>query len=53
MYTVVLTDKFKEDMEYYETKKRFKHIDEDIGKVIESIEKGNLIGEEIPRITLK
>lgn len=53
MYTVVLTDKFKEDMEYYETKKKFKHIDKDIGEVIETIEKGILIGEEIPRIALK
>ena len=51
MYTIIPTEKFKEDIEYYETKKKFKHIEEDIGIVIKELVIGNLIGDEIPRIT--
>ncbi len=53
MYTIVLTEKFKEDIEYYESKKKFKHIDEDIGSVVKDIAMGNLVGAEIPRITFE
>lgn len=53
MYTIILTDKFKSDIEYYESKKKFKHIDEDIGTIVKELVTGNLIGDEIPRLTLK
>lgn len=53
MYTIIPTERFKEDIEYYETKKKYKHIDEDIGTVVKELVTGNLIGDEIPRITLK
>lgn len=53
MYIIIPTEKFKEDIEYYETKKKFKHIDEDIGTVVKDIVTGNLVGDEIPRIAFK
>ena len=53
MYTIIPTEKFKSDIEYYESKKKFKHIDEDIGTVVKDLVTGNLIGTEIPRITFK
>ncbi len=53
MYTIIPTEKFKSDIEYYESKKKYKHIDEDIGSVVKDLVKGNLVGTEIPRFTLK
>ena len=53
MYTIIPTEKFKSDIEYYESKKKYKHIDEDIGLVVKDLVKGNLVGTEIPRFTLK
>ena len=53
MYIIIPTERFKTDIKYYESKKKFKHIDEDIGKVIKDLVVGNLIGDEIPRITLE
>lgn len=53
MYSVIPTEKFKSDVEYYENKKKFKHIDEDIGTVVKDLVIGNFVGTEIPRITFK
>ena len=53
MYTIILTDKFQTDIEYYEKKKKFNHIDEDIGTVVKDLSKGILVGEEIPRFTFE
>ena len=53
MYIIIPTEKFKTDIKYYESKKKFKHIDEDIGKVVKDLVIGNLIGDEIPRITFE
>lgn len=51
MFTIIPTERFKSDIEYYETKKKFKHIDEDIGIVVKDLVTGNLVGTEIPRFT--
>ncbi|MCI9063828.1 MAG: hypothetical protein HFJ17_04430 [Clostridia bacterium] len=53
MYIIIPTENFKDDIKYYETKKNFRHIDEDIGKVVKDLVIGNLIGDEIPRLTFK
>ena len=52
-YTVIPTDKFNDDVEYYVKKKKYKHIDEDIKSVTDELEKGNLIGAEIPHIQVE
>lgn len=49
MYTIIPTEKFKSDIEYYERKKRFRHIDSDIGSVVKELVKGDLIGKPIER----
>lgn len=50
---IIPTSQFKKDIEYYEKKKGFSHITEDIGKVVIDLTKGNLVGDEIPRNTCK
>ena len=50
---IIPTSQFKKDIEYYETKKGFSHITEDIGKVVIDLTRGNLVGNEIPRTTYK
>ena len=47
--TIILTETFKADIEYYEKKKKYRHIDEDIGRVVKDLAKGELIGDVIPR----
>lgn len=49
MYTIIPTERFKSDIEYYESKKKFKNIEKDIGIVIKDLVVGNLIGDEISR----
>lgn len=51
-YTVIPTPKFEKDIEFYEKKKRFKHIVEDISEIVNELEEGNLIGDIIPEIKL-
>ena len=53
MYTIIPTDRFKQDMDYYERKKKFRHIEEDVGNVVKDLVMGNLVGDEIPRFTFK
>lgn len=53
MYTIIPTEKFKEDVEYYEKKKKFKHIDDDIGSVVKELILGNLVGDVISRHWIK
>ena len=53
MYTIIPTEKFIDDLEYYERKKKFKHIYQDVDKIAKEIEKGNMPGDAIPRIRIK
>lgn len=53
MYSVKITDKFESDVEYYFKKKKYIHIREDIKAVVDELEKGNLVGDEIPRIQVE
>lgn len=51
-YTVIPTDKFLLDIKYYIQKKNFLHIDDDIEEIIESLEKGELIGDAISDVSV-
>lgn len=53
MYTVIPTEQFEKDVKYYIKKKKFKHIGEDIKAVTDELEKGNLIGTEIPGLKMQ
>ncbi len=50
MYTVIPTEQFEKDVKFYLKKKKFKHIASDIKSVTDELERGNLIGDEIPNL---
>jgi mRNA-degrading endonuclease RelE of RelBE toxin-antitoxin system len=52
MYTVIPTEQFEKDVKYYIKKKGFRHIGEDIKAITDELEKGNLIGTEIPSLKI-
>ena len=52
MYTVIPTEQFEKDVKYYIKKKGFTHIGADIKAITDELEKGNLIGAEIPGLRI-
>jgi mRNA-degrading endonuclease RelE of RelBE toxin-antitoxin system len=50
-YTVEFTKRFEQDVAFYRKKKKYYHIEDDIAPIIESLEKGELVGDEIPGIS--
>jgi len=52
MYSIILTDKFRKDIEFYERKRKYKKVKDDIGQVVKELSLGNLIGDEIPRLKM-
>ena len=52
MYTVIPTERFEKDVKYYIKKKGFTHIGEDIKVITDELEKGNLVGPEIPGLKI-
>lgn len=52
MYTVIPTEQFEKDVKYYSKKKGFTHIGADIKAITDELEKGNLIGTEIPGLRI-
>lgn len=51
-YVIIPTPKFENDIAYYEKKKKYKHIVDDITKIVQELEQGNLIGDIIPELNL-
>ena len=49
-YTVIPTPKFEQDIDYYERKKKFKHIVDDVNEIVKDLEKGILVGDVISGI---
>lgn len=52
LYMVIPTPRFIQDIEYYEKKKKFKNITNDIDSVVKDLEIGNLVGDDIPDIDI-
>lgn len=52
MYSVILTEKFKKDMEFYEKKRKYRNVKNDVGQVVKELSIGNLIGDEIPKLKM-
>ena len=50
MYHIEFTKRFEQDVAHYRKKKKYYHIEDDISPILEELEKGNLIGDEIPGI---
>lgn len=53
MYTVIPTERFEKDVKYYIKRKGFLHIGADIKVVTDELEKGNLVGTEIPGLKIQ
>jgi hypothetical protein len=53
MYTVIPTERFEQDVKYYVTEKGFTHIGGDIKVITDELEKGNLLGTEIPGLKVR
>ena len=52
MYEVIPTERFEKDVKYYVKKKGFVHIGTDIKAITDELEKGNLVGTEIPGLKI-
>ncbi|HIW35309.1 MAG TPA: type II toxin-antitoxin system RelE/ParE family toxin [Candidatus Paenibacillus intestinavium] len=52
MYNIIATEQFEKDIKYYKRKKKFSHIDDDIEIIIDELERGNFIGDEIRELKL-
>ena len=53
MYEVIPTSHFDKDVEYYYKKKHYTHIKDDIKVITDELEKGNLLGDEIPNLKIE
>lgn len=51
-FEVIPTEKFLSDISYYIKKKKFLHIDDDIEEIVNSLERGDLIGEAISDVSV-
>ncbi|MDD5935548.1 MAG: hypothetical protein PUC65_08335 [Clostridiales bacterium] len=52
-YVVIPTPRFESDVDFYERKRKYRNITEDIKSIVEDLEKGNLIGNPIPELTIE
>ena len=52
-FSILITPQFEKDIKYYLKKKKYYKIKDDIDKVINELEQGNLVGNEIPGLHLK
>jgi mRNA-degrading endonuclease RelE of RelBE toxin-antitoxin system len=51
-YEIKTTSRFEEDVSYYVKKRKFKHIIDDVEKIINKLKSGNLVGEVIPDLKI-
>ena len=52
VYSVITTPQFEKDVSFYLKKKRYMKIVIDINELVDELQKGNLVGDEIPRLRL-
>ncbi|WP_186323509.1 type II toxin-antitoxin system RelE/ParE family toxin [Paenibacillus xylanexedens] len=52
MFEIIATEQFEKDIKFYKRKKKFTNIDDDIDEIIEELEEGNLIGDELKGLEL-
>lgn len=53
MYEIIPTKHFQISVEYYMKKRKYTHIQQDIGPIIQEIETGNLVGVELSNLNVK
>lgn len=49
-YDIRVTERYKKDVKNY--RKKYRHIGEDLDKVIQEIKNGNIIGDIVPNIEM-
>ncbi|MGZ4113349.1 MAG: hypothetical protein ACXVP5_13000 [Tumebacillaceae bacterium] len=52
MFNIYLTPRFEKDVLFYKRKKRYIKIDDDINSLVEELENGNLLGDELQGLLL-
>jgi len=52
MYEVIYTEQFRNDIYFYVKKRHFHNIENDIKPIIQELENGNLLGNEIPNLKI-
>lgn len=52
-YEIIPTPRFEKDIKYYMRKKKYTNIIEDISGIINNLEKGNFVGDDINDIKIK
>lgn len=53
MYQIIPTQRFVSDVKYYVKKKHYVQIGEDIKRVTDELQNGNLVGDEIPGLKVE
>lgn len=53
MYEVIPTERFASDVKYYIKKKGYRKIGADIKEITDELEKGNFLGNEIPKLSIE
>lgn len=51
-YDVIPTVQFEKDIKFYKRKRHYNNIQDDLNGIIEELEQGNLMGDEIPELKL-
>lgn len=51
-YQVIPTEKFDKDIEFYYKKRKYRKIEQDITPILEMLERGELVGEELADLKL-
>lgn len=51
-YEVIPTEKFEKDLQFYYKKRKYRKIEKDITPILEQLEKGEFVGDEISDLEL-
>lgn len=51
-YNIIPTVKFDKDLEFYYRKRKYRKIEQDISPILEALEQGDLVGDEISDLKL-
>jgi mRNA-degrading endonuclease RelE of RelBE toxin-antitoxin system len=51
-YNVIPTPKFEEDLDFYERKRKYTNIEDDLEDIINNLKNGNFVGDEVPNLKL-
>ncbi|MCI5640835.1 MAG: hypothetical protein MR316_07675, partial [Lachnospiraceae bacterium] len=47
-FEIIPTEQFENDVRYYVKKKKYRHLMDDVNRLVENLEQGHLVGDTIP-----